>query len=116
MDDDRLLIELGPDVMQNPRYSVVVRRYLFGQLRIQICDQTLRDPFAPPPHGSIVREMDTYRMEKLAEVLPALRSAPDPLALCREWETPANCEAPGRGRIRLDTSPDDYPRAPVGGS
>ena len=112
MDDiDRPMMELRPDAMENPRYSVVVRRYLFGQLRIQVCDTAQPDPYAPPLHGSIVRELCTYRMDKLAEVLPALRGAADPLALCREWETPANCEAPGAGRIRLDTAPDDFPRS-----
>jgi hypothetical protein len=53
----------------NPRFTVLVRPYLFGQFRIQICDRAQPDPHAPE-WGSIVRELYTYyNREVLARII-----------------------------------------------
>jgi hypothetical protein len=77
----------------------------YGQYRIQLTRTDRPDPYAPPGHGSIVRELCTYQSKTCLGVVMWLRLAADPEALCRTYETPWNCEAPGHGRIRLDNQP-----------
>lgn len=43
--------------MKNPRYTVLVQNYAYGQYRVQLTDRELPDPDAPPGHGSIVRAL-----------------------------------------------------------
>ena len=93
----------------NPNYTVLVRSYALGQFRIQLTDIRMPDPYAPPMHGSIVREMCTYFQGKAEWMTDWLCQHPEPELLCKLFETPSNCDAPGHGRIRLDDSPDDHP-------
>lgn len=89
-------------------YTVIVRNYMLGQYRIQLCDSRQPDPHAPPMHGSIVQELCTYKLTKAEEVTDALCLAYEPLKKARGYATETNCEGPGM-RIRLDDKPDDHP-------
>lgn len=94
--------EILPDQMASGRHSILIRPYAYGQLRIQLTRTDRPDGYAPPGHGSIVRELCTYEPRTAVRVVTLMRVAADPEAYCRTLETPHNCEAPGRGRIRLD--------------
>lgn len=85
----------------NPRFTVLVRPYAFGQFRIQICDRAQPDPHAPYGCGSIVRELCTYRRETCSRVVFDISQSVDPPATARTYEQPWNCEGKG-DRIRLD--------------
>jgi hypothetical protein len=113
--DDKPAFEVLPDKMTNKRYSLLVYNYLLGQFRIQLTDTYDPDAFAPPGHGSIKREMCTYKKEKALFVLAVLAAAEDPLKVARGFEREHNCEVPGRGRIRLDNEPEVWP-APAEGA
>jgi len=100
-DDEKPFLQFSDDEMLNPRYTILVYHYLFGQYRIKLTDREIPDSAAPAGHGSIVQELCTYRSPKLSEVVAHLRYAKDPLEVARSWATSENCE---RGRIRLDQS------------
>jgi hypothetical protein len=80
---------------------VTVIPYLGGQYRIQL----LRMDF--PMDVNIVREMCTYLPTTARMALGDLQMAEDPEEYCRTLESVYNCEAPGRGRIRLDQTPEN---------
>ena len=107
MDTD-LLFEIRPDDMANADYRVRVRRYLLGQLRIQLVDITRDDVLAPKGAGVIVREMCSCSPTTALDRSKALAEAVDPEALAATWVTPYNCEAPGH-RIRLDNTQENQP-------
>lgn len=92
----------GDEAMENPRYAIVVRSYMFRQFRIQLTDATKQDAFAPRGYGPIVRELCTYSPSTAEGTIMALRAAKDPAALCREWADEFICEEKEEGRIRLD--------------
>jgi len=83
--------------MVNHDYTVEVEGYLLGQFRIHLLKK-----------GLIVRDMCTYKTEKLSEAIVSLAASEDPEALVESWATPHNCESLG-GRIRLDTTEADNP-------
>jgi hypothetical protein len=101
-EDIKPLIEVLPDQMCSKTHTILVQGFLFGQYRIQLTRLDRPDPFAPPGHGSIVRELCTYNPHTAGTVALILRLASDPEAYCRELERSWNCEDPGHGRIRLD--------------
>lgn len=92
--------------MANPRYSILVWPYAFGQYRIQLTDTTRQAPFAPAGHGEIIRELCTYSPETMKQVVAELRQAGDPESVCQSLARPWNCEYIG-GRIRLDNTKED---------
>lgn len=102
---DILILEAKGSAMANPKYSVLVLPYLFGQFRIQITDTEIPDKYAVPGHGAILREMCTYNVDKMLDVVDSITNAADPLGLIKSLETPRNCEWPS-GRIRLDNEPE----------
>lgn len=53
--DIMIVLENIPGDMADPDYSVIVMRYLGGQLRIQVCDQRVPDGWRR--HGGIVAEL-----------------------------------------------------------
>lgn len=106
--------EILPEDMRNKDYSVIVQPYMFGQFRIQLTKVTDPDPFAPEGHGSIVRELDTYKPETASWCMMELSEAEDPERWCIEQERDWNCEFSGDGplhgdRIRLDNTPESNP-------
>lgn len=104
------VVEVLRDRMASNRHTVVVRPYTYGQYRIQLTRIDRPDPFAPPGHGSIVRELCTYSPGMAADVVLKLRLAADPEGFCETLAHPGNCEYRG-GRIRLDTAPEKTPDA-----
>lgn len=42
--------------LRSPNHTLIVRPYALGQYRIQLTRKDQPDTFAPPGHGSIVRE------------------------------------------------------------
>lgn len=86
------------------RHTLLVVPFLLGQFRIQITDLEQPDRHAPEGHGSIVRELCTYQIDRLSEVLDELEAAADPLAQACTYERPWNCKYAG-DRIRLDNEP-----------
>jgi hypothetical protein len=105
-EEEKPFLQFSGDEMLNPRYTVLVYHYLFGQYRIQLTDRELADSASPAGHGSVVQELCTYRSPKLSEVVAHLRYAKEPLEVARSWATLANCEREG-GRIRLDQSKEE---------
>lgn len=101
---DPLLGEVPAGQMTSKTHTVLIRPYAYGQFRIQLTRLDQRDPYAPIGHGGIVRELCTYDARTAGRVVLMLRLAADPEAYCRELERPWNCEAAGRGRIRLDSA------------
>lgn len=98
--------EVLPKDMTSKRHSIIVRRFMFKQWRIQLTRVGLPVQwYAREGHGDIVRELCTYRPIRMAEVVAQLQLAEDPEAWCREQEKASNCDAPGHGRIRLDNTP-----------
>jgi hypothetical protein len=67
-DDDQdsatITIEIRREMMENSRYSVLVRRSPLGQLRIQLSDAALPEADPPALHGAIVRELCTTVAER----------------------------------------------------
>lgn len=106
-DEDLPLMEIRAGAMISSKHSLIMRRYLVGQYRIQLTRVDQPDPFAPYGHGAIVRELCTYDRSFAYSTMLVLRGAPDPEAWCRAIETEANCEHPGHGRIRLDNPEPD---------
>jgi hypothetical protein len=106
-DEDLPLVQIYAGAMISPRHSVIMRRYLMGQYRIQLTRVDEPDPHAPPGHGTIVRELCTYNRAFAVSTVLVLRGHDDPERWCRSIERPWNCESPGRGRIRLDSLPPD---------
>lgn len=100
--EDPLLVEVRQGTMFSPVHTVLVRPYLYGQFRIQLTRIDKPEPYAPEGHGTIVRELCTYRQDIMIETVARLAVASDPEEACRDMERPWNCDAPGRGRIRLD--------------
>jgi hypothetical protein len=98
------VVSVAGDDMISKNHSVLVRPYMFGQYRIQLTRIDRPDPFAPPGHGSICRELCTYDHTRMMATVLQLVSAKDPEAYCCTLETPSNCEVPGSGRIRLDNA------------
>ncbi len=88
--------------MSHPRYTLIVRPYLCGQYRLQLCDREQPDPYAPEGHGAIVRECCTYRRQVMARTVSELAGADDPVAYLESLARPWNTEFPG-DRIRLDS-------------
>lgn len=43
--------------IRNPRYTVLVVSYAYGQFRIQVTDKEVPDFHARSGHGAIVREL-----------------------------------------------------------
>lgn len=107
----RIIYEVQPTKMTNADYSVIVWPYAFGQFRIQLTNVAIGDPFAPAPHGAIVREMCTYDKQTMLDTVEKIRGSDDPEAFCRTLEKPWNCEYQG-GRIRLDNIPEDRIETP----
>jgi len=106
--------EYFSDDMENKDYTILVEQYMFGQLRIKLCDLRQRDTFAPEGHGSIVRELDTYHAGTAAGVCMNMSEAEDPVAWCIEQEQNWNCEMSDDGplsgdRIRLDETYESNP-------
>lgn len=105
MDEIKPLAEVLPDQMTSKNHTLIVMPYLFGQFRVQLTRLDRPDTFAPPGHGSIVRELCTYDPHLAGHVVFLLRLSADPEASCEELAKPWNCEYPG-GRIRLDAKPE----------
>lgn len=103
--DDTCILELP---CKNRRYTVLLRRYLARQLRIQVTDLDRPDNSAPAGHGSIVRELCTYRPDTAVAVILNLVTAIDPEEIAQRYARPWNCEGPGL-RIRLDNRSEDRP-------
>lgn len=107
--DPDLILDLPAGKLRSSKHSLVIRPYLFGQYRLQLMDVTKFDPHASEGHGSIVREMCTYKAETAFSVARQIANEPDPEAFCRTFEEKWNCERPGFGRIRLDEKIEDHP-------
>jgi len=108
MIEDRLIANIGHELMAHNGYSVLIRPYLGGQYRIQLCGlyRSFPDDTYPEGHGDIIREMCTYESFTAGKVLAHLRKSKDPERFCRKLTKPWNCEGPGQ-RIRLDTKKED---------
>lgn len=108
MSAEENIAEVPIGEMANPRYGVIVRPYLFGQLRFQLYNDNFDGIDADPAHGrgEIVRQMCTYSPINAAMHLDKLCKAEDPEAYCEGLARIWNCEHPG-GRIRLDNRPED---------
>lgn len=87
----------------NAAYTVLVKGNFGGQFRIQLTDVAKPDPGAPPGHGSIVRELCTYKQATAVETTTAIAMSLDPEGYCEGLARPWNCEYEG-GRIRLDNT------------
>lgn len=106
--------EILSDEMTNHNYTVLARDYAFGQIRIQLTDLRKPDRYAPEGHGTIVRELDTYKVETAAWCMGQLSMAEEPEKWCIEQERDWNCEFSGDGpmpgdRIRLDETQESNP-------
>lgn len=81
----------------NGKHLIVVREFLFGQFRLQLCKG---DEFG------IVRECCTYQRPSAVMVKDLLLNSEDPEAALQDFAKPWTCEGPGL-RIRLDSKPED---------
>lgn len=101
--DDRPILSIAPEKMANSGFGVLVRPYLLGQFRIQLCSASRDSAPGGRSYLRIVRECCTYQPCRMAETVEALRTADDPEALLVALERPWNCEGAGK-RIRLDNT------------
>ena len=97
------IIKISCSLMENPKYSIEVFKYLLGQFRVQLIFEGQEDPFFCC--RGIVRQMCTYKHETLVTTIHNLRSSKDPEEYCEGLAKPWNCEGSG-GRIRLDNTED----------
>jgi hypothetical protein len=89
--------------LNDKNYTILVYQYLYGQYRIHICDKRLKDSGAPPGHGEIIRELDTYKVEKLWSVITDIINAEELLKFINSLATEKNTKGSiTTGRIRLD--------------
>ena len=79
----------------NGKHLLVIRQYLYGQWRLQLCKLTEEE---------IVREACTYKRETAVAIKDAIHNAEDPEAYMESLAAGWNCEFKG-GRIRLDNKP-----------
>lgn len=89
--------------MRNPRYELQVWNYAFGQYRLMLLRPDMRDGLGYP---TIVRQMCTYKIGTVGDVVAAIREHEDPEAYCESLARWYNCEHKG-GRIRLDNTEED---------
>ena len=101
------LLEITPNLMQNKNYSILVYPFTFGQFRIRLTNVKIKDSYAPEGHGSIIREMCTYKNATMIETVGKLMESKEPEKTAESFATPYNCEFPG-GRIRLDNEPRNF--------
>jgi hypothetical protein len=101
-----MILEVKSTEMKNPKYSIIVRSYLFDQKRIQLTLVDAKDETAPEGHGVIVREFCTYNKSTCDETVSLLKKSSEPEEFAKTLERPGNCEGPG-GRIRLDNQETD---------
>ena len=88
-------------------HTVLVIAYNFGQIRIRITDKRKPDSWAPEGHGSIVRELDSYKKDVAADCISMLMGSDDPMAYAESLAKPWNTSFVG-DRIRLDNEPSRY--------
>jgi hypothetical protein len=106
--------ELFSEDMKNGNYTIICHPYAFGQIRIQLTDLRKPDNTAPSGHGTIVRELDTYKTEVASKCISELSESEDPEKYCVSLERDWNCEYSGDGpihgdRIRLDETQQSDP-------
>ena len=92
---------------QDGRHTVLVYAYLFGQIRMRLTDKERPDSTAPEGHGSIVRELDTYKLETAVGTIAAIMAADDAAAYCESLARPWNTAFEG-DRIRLDNEESEF--------
>jgi hypothetical protein len=69
--------------MVSPTHSMLVRAGEDGCYRIQLTRIDKPEPFAPPGHGKVVRELCTFSVETAEETALTLAKSKDPERYCR---------------------------------
>ncbi len=75
------IIEVKPNEMCNNRYGVLVWKYLFGELRIQLSDKESRNG-QYGPHGGIIQEISTLNNRLVKHLVGIFKNIEDPPSLC----------------------------------
>lgn len=107
-------LEYRSEDMANPNYTILVYPGTFGLIRINLTDLRQPDSYAPEGHGSIVRILDTYKVETASRVMFDLSESEEPRDYCITLERDWNCEMSDDGplagdRIRLDETQESNP-------
>jgi hypothetical protein len=76
----------------SPIHSVLVRADENGGYRIQLTRTNTPEPFAPPGHGKVVRELCTFSVETAEETALKLAKSKDPEGYCRSLIRPGNTD------------------------